>query len=132
MQWNDETAKVFAPDPHIGRGVGTSRAQDHAGMLSYQESGGSALPPPPPRGVTEVEKMFYAGGNAPEVQRNQGGFAGGAEWMETAGLDYRGRGCATSNVDEAIFGKSPMGGIIQQQGVTANFNVGKTGAIGHR
>jgi hypothetical protein len=66
------------------------------------------------------------------VRRNEGGFGGGAEWMETAGLDHRGRGMATSNVDEAIFGKAPSGGLMHQQGVTANFNVGKTGSIGHR
>ena len=68
MQWNDETAKVFNPDPHVGRGTGSQRAPDHNGMLSYSQGGGS-LPPPPPRGVTEVEKMFYAGGNSPEVRR---------------------------------------------------------------
>jgi len=48
------------------------------------------------------------------------------------GLDFRGRGVSTSNVDEAVFGKTSLGNRIPVGGCTANFGVGKRGEIGMR
>ena len=129
MQWNDETAKNFQPDHHRGRGV-PPHQRDAVGLL---EQGRQApMPPPPPRHPSEMARTFYEGPTQSQPVADPNGFCGGEAWMETAGLDHKGRGLATSNVDEAVFNKTPMGGWSRQSSVLANFNINNSGEIGGR
>ena len=48
------------------------------------------------------------------------------------GLDHQGRITSTSNVDEAVFGKSPMGNRLHNKNMVANFNINERGATKRR
>lgn len=47
--------------------------------------------------------------------------------QQVKGCDYLGRAEATSNVDEAMFGKTPQGGKLRQVNVSADFNLNRFG-----
>ena len=117
---------------------------DHADLLHYTERrdgvhGGGPLPP---RVESEVARAMEHGMVPPsaysEEPRGLPRRHPGAERLRRGrgvdgeGRDHHGRQLATSLVDEAVFGRSPMKGQIAMQNNGANFGINQAGEFAHR
>lgn len=99
-------------------------AADQEGILAFNPHYSGGMHRSPPRVHSQAATAMYGDESA----------APGAELPgdRHEALDFRGRALSTSLVDQAMFGKSPMGNRLNQVGVNANFMIDKRGEIGAR